>query len=183
MNTNTNLQELEARLATLNQQANEVKKEIHAAIQQNSPKEDRKVARKQARAEKYKTANGLTIYALRLAGHQVNVTHIRYVEIEGERIRREDGQKVVEKFTTLQPVPSYLRNVYEFFGKGGSTYITITTPSGLTYAVSSHCHFLDSFDYKLGVKKALDVFDQADAFALLNGNAPTEVEVPQLTVI
>lgn len=125
--------------------------------------------RAEARKAKYKTKNGLTIEGLRKAGHKVRVSHIRYTEQPGVAI--------------LIPVPSYMRKVANFTSYGGATHIVITTPlsDSPDIAISSVCHSDDCFDYKMGVKQALDTIEQADADNLMSGL--TIVEQAELDVL
>jgi hypothetical protein len=118
-------------------------------------------ARKLAKKEKYKTTNGLTVENLRKAGHKVKVVHVRYTAFEGVKV--------------LVPVPSFLRGVAKFTAFGGATHIVITTPASDSpdIAVSSVCHTDDCFDYRLGVKRALDEISQDEATLLLSGIALT----------
>lgn len=137
-----------------------------------SPVVDKKAIAAQKRAERYKTKNGLTIDKLIQAGNTVRVSHIRYMEIPGTRVVGhiwEDDVKVpvYEDFITRVPVPTFLRGHCEFTAKGGSTYVVITTPEGDIISRDSHCHELDSFDYKLGVKNCLDQIKQEAADDLL----------------
>lgn len=124
---------------------------------------DKVAARKAAQAAKYTTKNGLTIHKLRLAGNEVKITHIRYTDIEG--------------VATLVPVPSYMRTVYSFWPRGGATHIVITMPDGRRWSATSVCHAIDSFDYKLGVKEALDSFSIEDATELLADKGANQAEV------
>lgn len=131
-------------------------------------------ARKLARAEKYKTKNGLTVHELRKAGNRVRVCHVRYIEVPGVAV--------------AIPVPLYMKEMVppnanggpNFAPNGGATHIHITSPLGHEIGVSSVCHIDDSFDYKLGVKYALDQINQTQANNLLAVGA---VEVlPDLVV-
>lgn len=112
---------------------------------------------KEMRAEKYKTINGLTIHNLRQAGNTVKITHIRYANMTGVGV--------------LVPIPSYLRKLTDFHPRGGATYVVITTPSKEVYSAVSVCNEVDCFDYRTGVKLALDRFSQGIADELL---APLE---------
>jgi len=112
---------------------------------------DAKIVNKKQR---YLTKNGLTIHKLRQAGVTVTVSHIRYVDAGIE---------------PLVPVPSSLRGVYNFHPRGGATHIIMVAPDGTTIGVSSVCHVDDSFDYKMGVKIALDQVTQDEAEHLLSG--------------
>jgi len=118
---------------------------------------------------RYATHNGLTIEKLRKAGLKVSVSHIRYTQ--------QDGVK------PLIPVPSYLRKVAEFTPFGGATHICIVLPTSdsVPICVSSVCHIDDCFDYKMGVKIALDQFTQEEADLLLSGS--TLVEQAQTVTI
>lgn len=129
--------------------------------------EDRLTRRKRLRDLKYKTKNGLTVYALRKAGHKVKVTHIRYHS--------------TKEISVLIPAPSYLRNVIDFYPRGGVTYLVITAADGQTYAVNSLCHVDDCFDYKLGVKLCLDQLTQAEADYLMS-TLPTEAK-PEVAAV
>lgn len=112
--------------------------------------------RKRINEVKYAISNELSVHKLRLAGNQVSISHIRYVAVD-----------TVEQDSLMLPVPSYLRNYHEFTPNGGATHITITSPNGEQFLVSSYCHVIDNFDYKLGVKTALEGIDQATADRLL----------------
>lgn len=107
---------------------------------------------------RYATNNGLSIHALRQAGNKVSVSHIRYADIDG--------------VVALTPVPSFLRGAFTFFARGGATHITIVKPSGEWVCLSSVCHIDDSFDYKMGVKTALEQLTPEEAHGFLN---PEEV--------
>ncbi|WP_394998905.1 hypothetical protein [Acinetobacter sp.] len=153
----------EQTFAQLQTELQNAKKAVSAATaalyqfsKENQPavQEDKVAARKAAKVAKYATKNGLTIHKLRLAGNEVKITHIRFTDIPG--------------VATLVPVPSYMRTVYNFWPRGGATHIVITTPDGKRWAATSVCHCIDSFDYKLGVKEALDSFYLADAKELLS---------------
>lgn len=143
--------------------------------------EDKAAARKAKLAARYITNNGLTIHKLRLAGNDVMVSHIRFTEVPGNTVTHENGELVKQPFTVLQPVPSNLRKFYDFTAKGGATHIVITKRDGSQVAVASYCHELDGFDYKLGVKLALDCFSIEDAHQLLTPAAvPTQESQPAL---
>lgn len=124
--------------------------------------EDRLTRRQRLRELKYKTKNDLSIYALRKAGHKVKVTHIRYAKNA--------------ELSVLIPVPSYLRNIVDFYPRGGVTYLVITTPDGQLLSMNSICHVDDCFDYKLGVKLCLDQITKEEATFLLS-TTPTEATV------
>jgi hypothetical protein len=139
-------------------EANNLLKQMHEAWITEGGMSIQKQARaeqKASRKEKYKTTNGLTVYKLRQAGVTVKVTHIRYCDLPG--------------VNTLTPVPSYLRGLYDFTPKGGATHIKLTNLMGETIALTSVCHHIDSFDYKMGVKIALDQILQHEADELLAG--------------
>lgn len=126
---------------------------------------ERKVRKEELRAlnrMRYATDNGLTIHKLRQAGNTVSVVHIRYADIPG--------------VAHAPPVPSYLRGAYEFLPRGGATYITIIKPNGEWMSLSSVCHVDDSFDYKLGVKYALEQLTQEEADELLVTKEPEKAE-------
>lgn len=148
------------------QNINNLKHEAYKAWVEEGGKETEALGRQLARAEhksKYKTSNGLTVHNLRQAGVEVSISHIRYVEIEGS--------------PDLVPVPSYLRKMYDFYPRGGATHIALVKPDGAWMGVSSVCHIADSFDYKLGVKTALDQISADEAEDLLAGlSACTEEE-------
>lgn len=176
MNTNQTIAELEAEIINSNKNTHKLKLQLlNLKKQQGKQTVDKKALRAAQRAARYTTENGLTIHKLRLAGNSVKVTHIRYTAVEGKRVEYKDGVKYEVPFVTYQPVPSYLRKVVDFDGKGGCTYIVITTPEKQVYSVSSHCHELDAFDYKLGVKYALDLLTEAEAKILLSG-APVDAK-------
>jgi hypothetical protein len=110
--------------------------------------------------DKYKTKNGLTIHKLRLAGVSVKVSHIRYTTFDD--------------VAAPVPVPSFMRESFHFLPRGGATHIHLTTPDMDTSSVTSVCHPDDAFDYKMGVKLALDQFTQQEADDLLVGLDVTE---------
>ena len=114
-----------------------------------------KANRKAAKQLKYATSNGLTVYGLRQQGFDVGVTHIRNAHVPG-----------VEHPV---PVPSYLKHIHPLAARGGATHIVIgiqdkNKPETVysLLAVTSVCHEIDSFDYKLGVKTALDQITPED---------------------
>ena len=123
-------------------------------VDREAVRQEQVEARKAARVEKYKTDNGLTIYNLRMAGNEVKVTHIRYTDITIPKLDHEGNE--LGSITVTVPVPSYMRSVYNFNAKGGTTHIVITTPEGERHVCTAICHEVDSYDYKLGVKLALD---------------------------
>lgn len=113
----------------------------------------RKVGQRFLMKLRYETKNGLTIHNLRQAGHVVSISHIRYSDVEGVK--------------NPVPVPSYLRGAFKLSPRGGATHISILKPNGEWICVSSICHQDDCFDYKLGVKTALEQLTQAEADELL----------------
>lgn len=150
-------------IAQLEETIATAKQDLQALLmehQRTTSKQDRafafKLKRDAINKEKYAINNGLSVHKLRLAGNRVTIAHIRYVSIPTQ-----DGASV------LQPVPSYLRNFHEFTPYGGATHISITTPENKEYLTSSFCHLDDGFDYKMGVKRALESFSQAEADKLL----------------
>jgi hypothetical protein len=162
--------EQEKTIAQLQTELQAAKKAVNAATaaiyqfnKENQPavQADKEAARKAAKVAKYATKNGLTIHKLRLAGNEVKITHIRYTDIPG--------------VPTLVAVPSYMRTVYSFWPRGGATHIIITTPDGKRLAATSVCHCIDSFDYKLGVKQALEAFSNEDAADLLSDKGANQV--------
>ena len=120
------------------------------------------IAARKAMKDKYKTSNGLTVHKLRQAGVEVKVTHIRYTEMSNG---------------LLVPVPSYLRKQFDFHPRGGATHVTLKSPDGSWLGVSSVCNQSDSFDYKLGIKIALDCITNDEAQELLAGLAALS-EIP-----
>lgn len=122
--------------------------------------EDRLARRQRLRNLKYKTKNGLSVYALRKAGHKVKITHIRYQNNDD--------------ISVLVPAPSYLRGIVDFYPRGGVTYLVINSADKQQFAASSICHTADCFDYKLGVKLCLDQITQAEADYLLSFPVVTE---------
>jgi hypothetical protein len=161
----------EQSLETINQLIADRQKEIRdlqfQAYKVKSAARDRgaeAVAAKLAKGEKYKTKNGLTIHSLRQAGNEVSVAHIRYAQYPG--------------VVTLVPVPSYMRKLAKkFYPNGGATHITIKNPaSGGMVIVSSICHIDDSFDYRMGVKLALDQIDDVAATQLMQQDNLAKVE-------
>lgn len=130
---------------------------------------DKKALSKQRRAEAVKTENGLTIHNLRKAGCKVLVSHIRFADtMVVKQIKDPLTDKLVEivEFQPV-PVPSYMRKYVDFNAKGGATYIVVEKDGHEPIMASSHCHQLDSFDYKMGVKRALDLITQQEADELL----------------
>ncbi len=102
---------------------------------------------------RYATRTGITVHSLRQSGVTVVISHIRYA----------DGM----------PVPSYMRKSFSFSPRGGATHITLEK-NGNEFTVSSVCHDTDSFDYKLGVTKALNLLTDED-LALLHSEETEEV--------
>lgn len=160
--TLTKIGDIENQIKNSEAETRKLKAEKYALVSSVTPVVDKKAVRRAAREARCKTKNGLTIHALRLAGNEVSVTHIRYAKVPG--------------VPTPVPVPSYMRGIYPFVSKGGATHIVITRPNGLLATTSSICHEIDSFDYKVGVKEALDQFAQEEADELL-GLAPVTDEV------
>lgn len=160
INTMKTVDEIKAAIASKNAEIETLNIALRTATR--TPKDHGAIeaARKLEKTEKYKTRNGLTIYGLRKAGNDVKVTHVRYATMKDVAVP--------------VPVPSYLRKFVDFTARGGATHIVITTATGETVAVSSVCHEDDSFDYKLGVKIALDQISDEEADYLLN---PAEAEV------
>lgn len=115
---------------------------------------------KKLNKERYKTRNGLTIHGLRQAGVIVTVNHIRYTDIPNVPV--------------LIPVPSYLRKLHDFNPRGGVTHITLVAPDGQSFALTSICAMSDSFDYRMGVKIALDQLSHDDAKFLMSGTEACE---------
>lgn len=183
MNPNT-----ESKLATIDEQITEnlenisaLKRERYSLQKLTVTPVDKTAERKAEKARKYTTTNGLTIHNLRLAGNRVVVTHVRYTAVPGERItRNEYGEKETQEFISHQPIPSFMRGTHTFESRGGATYISVTSPTGELTVVSSHCHEFDAFDYKLGVKKALDLFSAEDAKSLLNPIGVTSKQETEL---
>lgn len=181
MNTTETIQEptvaeLLSRLLDIEQQQNDLVAAHHQAradlykakhmLEAKDPsikqkeQQTRKEELKSLNRMRYATNNGLTVHKLRQAGNTVSVVHIRYADIPGVCI--------------APPVPSYLRGAYNFLPRGGATYITIIKPNGEWMSLSSICHNDDSFDYKLGVKYALEQLTQEEADELLVPSPVTE---------
>ena len=156
---------IEVQIKASEAETRKLKAEKYALISASAKPVDKKALRKAEREKKYKTENGLTIHGLRLAGNEVRVTHIRYAKVPG--------------VSTPVPVPSYMRGVYPFLSKGGATHIVIQRPDGIYVTTSSICHEIDSFDYKLGVKEALEQFNAEDVAALNLLPENDEVTAPQ----
>lgn len=112
---------------------------------------------------RYTTNNGLTIHNLRQAGNTVSVSHIRYAKVPGVAVD--------------VPVPSFLRGAFDFCARGGSTHITIIKPNGEWTCLSSVCHSDDSFDYKMGVKTALEQLTQEEAKTFLAEDKANPVDL------
>jgi len=145
----------------------QLQRQLHEAQKAAQPSEvEKTAARKAAKIQRYTTNNGLTIHKLRAAGNTVKVTHIRYTDVDVTY-----GQASRANCVATLPLPSYLRGMFPFNSKGGATYIVVTNRRGKKFAVYSACHELDSFDYKLGVKLALEQFDEAQAKSLLKVTA------------
>jgi len=158
MKRNEILKQILAAEAAHKQNINNLKHEAYKAWVEEGGKEKDELDRQLERARhksKYKTSNGLTVHNLRQAGVEVSISHIRYIELEGSN--------------DLIPVPSYLRKMYDFYPRGGATHIALVKPDGSWMGVSSVCHVTDSFDYKLGVKVALDQISNDEAADLLAG--------------
>jgi hypothetical protein len=160
-------------IATLEQQVSDAHKVIRKAQarihQLNYKPKDPNVAkslRKQQKEQKYKTNNGLSVHNLRLAGYEVKVTHIRLSDVQVPKYDHH-GELVGHNIIPVA-VNSYLHRVYDFNPRGGFTHIVITNPdNGAWILVRSICHEIDSYDYKLGVKTALDSIEEDKAKAML----------------
>lgn len=153
---NVNQQELDKAKRDAKRDLYQLKAQLKSSLTPEAIEEEKKAKRRELRdlnKIRYITKNGLTIYNLRQAGNTVNVMHIRYADVPGVAV--------------ATPVPSYLRGAFDFMARGGATHITILRPDGSWTCTSSVCHVDDSFDYKMGVKLALDLFTQDEADALL----------------
>lgn len=161
--SNTRIQELQARLEELRRQQGPLLHELFAEIRKNRPSQDQILnERRKARKEKYQTTNGLTIYGLRQAGNKVRVVHIRYM-------RPPTGLEEQPLMNLAVPVPTSLRHHnLNFLPNGGATYIEIVTPENKQILTSSICHEDDNFDYKMGVKTALDCLSKDTAEMLMS---------------
>jgi hypothetical protein len=166
------------KLAQAKKEVNRLKAELYQERKSIVTLVDKKAIRKQQKAVKYATKNGLTIHKLRLAGYDVSVSHIRYTEFDYDQtVHRTNARPPIRV-----PVPTHLREYVDFSSKGGATHIVISRPTadgGTTgLRLTSICHELDSFDYKLGVKTALDQIEPALAAQLL---APESTGIAVLT--
>lgn len=143
-----------------NKKINQLRKEAYEKWVAEGGKDaaNKIVATKRAadRAIRYSTKNGLTIKALQDAGVKVDITHTRYTNIGGA-FRPQFIQ-----------VPSYLRDMYSFSPCGGSTHIRLRKADGSWIGVASFCDPRDAFDYKKGVRCALNQLSQEEADELLN---------------
>lgn len=157
------LESINAQLDTLKRQANTLLGFRHKLTHKPVDKEKLAADRKAARKERYKTNNDLTIEKLRKAGHTVSVTHLRYV-----------SKTTAQGTEILVPVPCSLRSMVrnKLHPQGGQTWIAIKTIDDKNVLVESTCHMDDHYEYKMGVKLALDSVPANVAEELL---APLEV--------
>jgi len=157
---------LKDKIAELEKTIADAKVELQSLIKESKTisKEEKLALLREERAllnkDRYTISNGLSVHKLRLAGNRVSISHIRYVLMDAQ-----------DQTSVLLPIPSYLRNFHEFTPNGGATHISITTPDNEEFLVSSYCHVVDNFDYKLGVKIALEGFSQEMADKLLKKNS------------
>lgn len=156
--TNTSLQEYQDRITEAKKAIRECEAGIHQLTYVPTDPAAVKELRKQQKLQKYKTSNGLTVHKLRLAGYEVKVTHIRFTDVHTPKLNHK-GELIGELVLTV-PVNAYLHKVYDFNARGGVTHIVITNPDKTRWvAVQAICHEIDSYDYKLGVKTALENID------------------------
>lgn len=153
------LENIDAEFHNLKKKVRSIRAEIYSHPETKVAKEnhrsDEEASLKLYKKLRYTASNGLTIHKLRQANLKVVVTHVRYADIPGVKV--------------AVPVPSFLRGAYDFLPHGGATHITITKPNGEWICLSSVCHEHDSFDYKYGVKTALEQLAQEEADSLLSG--------------
>ena len=159
MNSITTLQ---AQVNTAQAALNQAKKALYEFKRDNTIPVDKAEIRKTQKMLKYRTSNGLTIHNLRLAGVKISCMHQRQALVP-YGTDTVTGKPVYAE----APVPSFMRGTYKFLPRGGATYITVEDKNGESVTVASLCHTIDSFDYKLGVKLALEHFSQEEATSLL----------------
>jgi len=149
------IEELTANIAESQANIRKAQAELYTLTKTEVNPVEAKANRKAAKQLKYATTNGLTVYGLRQQGLDVSVTHIRNAHVPG--------------VAHPVPVPSYLKHIHPLAARGGATHVVV----GITdkqdadkvyslLAVTSVCHEVDSFDYKLGVKTALDQITPED---------------------
>lgn len=97
-------------------------------------------------AVKYRTKNGLTIQKLKAKGHEVHVRHLRWASKSSDRVE--------------YMVPSYLRGHYGFNPLGGVSIVTVKTLLHGEFSYAAQCRADEGFDYRLGIKYALDKIPQ-----------------------
>lgn len=168
--------ELKEQFVSLCKQLRTVEFELYKVT--NTPKPDKATIaanRKKAKTLKYKTENGLSIQDLRTAGNKVKVIHIRNTVVLIPKTTH-DGELRYHLELTM-PVNSFMRKSYTFEPRGGATHIQVTTPDGAIFMGSSICHEQDTFDYKMGVKLALEQFtDEAIAKMMKDHKSAVSVE-------
>lgn len=163
------LEDIEQQSADLSLRVKEIRTKLYQEkAAKLTPEAREQHAKNQAQASKilkkirYQTDNGLTIHNLRQAGNGVSISHIRYADIPGVKV--------------AVPIPSFMRGVYDFLPRGGVTYINIIKPNKEWISLTSVCHIDDSFDYKMGVKTALEQLTDEEAYDLLNPPAVEEAK-------
>ena len=137
----------------INKDIRDLKYELYKALPVK-PEEELAIQKAEAKRIKYTSDNGLTIEKLQNAGFSVKVVHVRYMKLDGVPVP--------------VPVPVFLRDVVSFAARGGATHILVEdTDSGEYVVASSICHERDNFDYKFGVKLALEQFSKDEASHIL----------------
>ena len=165
MNSITTLQ---AQVDAAQTALNKAKKALYEFKRDNTTPVDKDAIRKTQKLLKYRTSNGLTIHNLRLAGVKISCMHQRQAAVPYGT-----DASTGETLYAEAPVPSFMRGTYKFLPRGGATYITVEDKNGESVTVASLCHTIDSFDYKLGVKLALEHFTQEEATSLLKNGTLT----------
>jgi len=166
-------------IANSNRAVREAQAELHTLTKHTPDAEEVKATREAARAEKYATKNGLSITRLKELGYDITVSHIRNTLVKiGEGVGSKGN---IQDILIPVPIPAYLKHQFTPSARGGATHIIISVPvderelegAGEWVGLTSICHADDAFDYKLGVKTALDTITPEEAADLIT-NAPGE---------
>jgi hypothetical protein len=133
----------------------------------------RQMTKNAALAEKYNTTNGATIEAFKKAGIKVHILHLRYegwmtnIDQNVDLENTADANRTL-KFNPQFLVPSYMRKTCSFDPKGGVTHVILRLPNNEVIRLTSLCSIKDTFDYKFGIKKALEQLTPETVQSLLN---------------
>lgn len=163
----TNPAELRNEIATLEEQLRHKKAALYHAtapsvVERAAYKLAQKTERKAQRKLRYQTENGITVRRLEEAGCKVRVTHVRPTLLKG---KRHDVRVMV---------PTYLRQFHTFTARGGATFVEIyPNGGGEPICVHAVCHDSDGFDYRMGIKLALERLSTADITRLLTAGEVT----------